>query len=40
MLEKQLEDATEMRKHLNDQVTDLQKQLKLEREENKKMKKR
>jgi hypothetical protein len=40
MLEKQLEDGVEMRKHLNDQITDLQKQLKTEREENKKMKKR
>lgn len=40
MLEKQLDDATEIRKHLNDQITDLQKQLKVEREENKKMKKR
>jgi hypothetical protein len=40
LLEKQLEDNQELRKQLNDAVMDLQKQLKNERDENKKLKKR
>lgn len=39
-LTKQVEDGLEIRKQLNDQINDLQKQLKIEREENKNIKKR
>ena len=39
-LTKQLEDSKEMRKQLQEQISDLQKQLKCERDENKMMKKR
>jgi hypothetical protein len=40
MLTKQVEDAQELRKQLSETVSDLQRQLKNEREENKKSKKR
>jgi hypothetical protein len=40
ILNKQVEDGVELRKQLIDQVNDLQKQLKSEREENKRMKKK
>lgn len=40
MLSKQVEDSAEIRKQLNDQIADIQKQLKIEREENKNLKKR
>ncbi len=40
LLQKQVEDGLEIRKHLNEQVSDLQKQLKVERDENKNLKKR
>ena len=40
LLQKQVEDGVEIRKHLNEQVSDLQKQLKVERDENKNLKKR
>lgn len=39
-LTKQLEDSKDLRKQLQDQISDLQKQLKCERDENKMMKKR
>ena len=40
MLSKQLEDSVEMRKQLTETVNDLQKQIRVEREENKKQRKR
>lgn len=40
MLSKQVEDGTELRKQLTETANDLQRQLKNEREENKKSKKR
>jgi hypothetical protein len=40
MLSKQVEDGTELRKQLSETANDLQRQLKNEREENKKSKKR
>ena len=40
VLSKQIEDGVELRKQLTEQVNDLQKQLKIEREENKRIKKR
>jgi hypothetical protein len=40
MLTKQIEDGQELRKQLNEAINDLQKQLKNERDENKKLKKR
>lgn len=40
MLEKQVSDHTEIRKQLNEQVSDLQKQLKLEKDETKLLRKR
>ena len=40
MLSKQVEDMAELKVHLSEQVNDLQRQLKTEREENKNMKKR
>jgi len=40
MLSKQVEDMSELKVHLNEQVSDLQRQLKTEREENKNLKKR
>lgn len=40
MLTKQVDDAQELRKQLSETVSDLQRQLKNEREENKKSKKR
>lgn len=40
MLNKQVEDGQELRKQLTESVNDLQRQLKNEREENKKSKKR
>mmetsp|Transcript_20401 Transcript_20401/g.18538 ORF Transcript_20401/g.18538 Transcript_20401/m.18538 type:complete len:332 (-) Transcript_20401:111-1106(-) len=40
MLEKQLEDSNQIRKHMNDQIIDLQRQIKVEKEETKQLKKR
>lgn len=40
VLEKQVEDGKQLRQQLLDQVHDIQKQLKNERDENKKLKKR
>eukprot|EP01035_Chromulina_nebulosa_P019194 gene19194-25040_t len=40
MLEKQLEDSSQIRKHMNDQIVDLQRQIKVEKEETKQLKKR